>query len=104
MDAITEAQSLEDVVSAINQAAGGNGVSYFGGTDMRSAEDMAGQYALSATMDEDYWDEAEPEDSPDVFEKALDAHLEILEKAGAKFDHATAVKEALELYKQQKSE
>ena len=89
MDAITEATSLEQVVSAINQAADGHGVDYFGGTDMRSAEKMAGQYALDAVTSSDY---------PEVNEENIAGHLEILEQAGAHFDPSGAVALALKMH------
>lgn len=90
MDAIMDAKTLEDVVSAINLASEGHGAPYSGGADMRSAEAMAGQYALDAVTSSDY---------PDVTEEILCAHMEILERAGARFDFHGAIAAAFEQHR-----
>lgn len=83
-NAITEARSIEQVVGIINAAKEGNSSEYFGGTDTRDAESMAGQYAWDAACESGY-----------IEEQSIEAQLDILVEAGAQFDFAVALKFAL---------
>lgn len=85
-NAITNAASLEQVVEIINA---NEGSEYFGGTDLRSAEQMAGQYAWEAASESGYTDD-----------QSIEGQLEILADAGAMFDFNEALKEAVALKKQ----
>jgi len=83
-NAITEAHSIEQVVSVINESNSGNSSEYFGGSDTRDAEVMAGQYA---------WEAAEEEGNPS--DASIEAHLYFLAEAGAEFDFYEAFKNAI---------
>lgn len=83
-NAITEARSIEQVVEIINSAKEGESSAYFGGTDTRDAETMAGQYAWDAAKESGYTDA-----------QSIVAQLDILVEAGAKFDFAAAVESAV---------
>jgi hypothetical protein len=74
MSAIREAKSLDDVVAIINS---GEPAEYFGGTDLRSPEQMAAEYAADAAEN--------PEDA--------EYHLSVLTAAGARFDERKALAE-----------
>ena len=74
--ALQNAQSIEQVVEIING----------GGTSEYSANEIAGQYAFNAADESGY----------DIDGASLDAHLEVIIDAGAKFDYSSALKEAKE--------
>lgn len=80
-NSITEAQSIEQVVEIINSDEASE---YFGGSDTREAEIMAGQYAWKAAEENGYTDNA-----------SIEAHLDILVEAGAKFDFSAALENAI---------
>jgi len=82
-NAITEAQSIEQVVEIINTAKEGQASDYFGGADLRSAEEMAGQYALEAAQESGYTDN-----------DSIAAHLDLLAEAGANFNFHSALDNA----------
>jgi len=88
-NAITEAQSIEQVVEIINTSKAGHASEYFGGSDTREAEIMAGQYAWEAAEDAGYTDDV-----------SIEAQLEILTDAGAEFDFSTALENAISRKKQ----
>ncbi len=88
-NAITEANSIEEVVKIINKSKEGHASEYFGGSDMREAEEMAGQYAWEAAEESGYTDD-----------ESIEAHLEILIEAGANFDFKIALKNAVSRKKQ----
>lgn len=76
---IQNAQSIDDVVNAINE----------GGTSSFSGNELAGQYAYDAADDAGYgFDDAN-----------LDAHLDALTEAGAEFDYSEARTEAQKIKK-----
>lgn len=83
-NAILSANSVEEVVEAINTASAGSGVGYYGGTDLRSAEEMAGEYAWNAAKESGY-----------CTEQDIEGQLEILADNGAKFDQEMALKAAI---------
>ena len=89
INAITEARSIDKVVEIINASNNGESSVYFGGTDTRSAEVMAGQYAWEAAEESGYTDDT-----------SIEAHLDILVEAGAKFDFAAALENAINRGKQ----
>lgn len=82
-NAITEAQSFDQVVDIMNESNQGNSSSYYGGSDTRSVEDMAGQYA---------WEAAEESGYIDV--ENISAHLNFLAEAGVEFDFNVALQNA----------
>lgn len=83
MSAIQQCNNLEQVVDAINEAGSSCfGAGYFGGTDTRSSEKMAAEYAAADVQDWDFW------------EDELEAHLDCLVEAGANFNYALALSEA----------
>lgn len=86
MNAITEAKSIDEVVEIINDSAAGKSAEYFGGSDTRSAEQMAGQWAFDAAEEAGYTEDQD-----------IDAQLDFLSGAGANFDHAAALREAVAL-------
>ena len=88
-NAITEAKSLEEVVEIINESKAGNSSAYFGGSDTRDAEEMAGQYAWEAAEEAGYTDDA-----------SIEAQLDFLVEAGAEFDFSTALENAISRKKQ----
>ena len=79
-NAITEAQSIEQVVEIINKAKAGRSSDYFGGADLRSAEKMAGQHSLEAAQQSGYTDN-----------DSIAAHLHLLAEDGANFDFHIAL-------------
>lgn len=81
---ITESHSQEQIVEAINSANQGHAVEYFGGSDMHTGDQLAGQYAYDAAHDQN-----------DVSVENIGAHLEIISEAGAQFDAAAAMREAM---------
>ncbi|WP_284211132.1 hypothetical protein [Proteus mirabilis] len=83
-NAISQAASLEQVVEIINESYNGNSASYFGGSDTRDAEVMAGQYAWEAASESGY-----------TSDESIEAHLDILVEHGAKFDFNLALENAL---------
>lgn len=86
-NAISQAHSLEQVVEIINSD---EGAAYFGGTDLRNAEAMAGQYAWEAAEESGY-----------TSDETIEAHLDILRDAGATFEYGDALAQAINLKKQQ---
>jgi len=88
-NAITEAHSIEQVVEIINASKAGHSSEYFGGTDTRAAEEMAGQYAWEAAEESGYTDN-----------ESIEAHLDILAEAGAEFDFGIALDNAISRKKQ----
>lgn len=88
-NAISEAHSIEKVVEIINASKAGHASEYFGGSDTRDAEVMAGQYAWEAAEENGYTDDA-----------SIEGHLEILADAGAEFDFSAALENAISLKKQ----
>lgn len=88
-NAITEARSIEQVVEIINASAAGHASEYFGGSDTRDAEIMAGQYAWEAAEESGYTDN-----------DSIEAHLEFLVEAGAEFDFSAALENAISRKKQ----
>lgn len=88
MSAIEEAKNLGEVVEIINLSADGGTPTYFGGSDLREPEDMAAEYAYAAA-----------EESGDLTGDSIEAHLELLTEAGAKFDLFDALQKAIQLKK-----
>lgn len=88
-NAITEAGSIEEVAEIINAANKGESSGYFGGTDTREAEEMAGQYAWEAAEESGYTDNA-----------SIEAQLDFLVEAGAEFDFSKALESAINRKKQ----
>lgn len=84
MNAITEAQSIGQVVEIINAAGSESAAAYFGGTDSRPAEAMAGQWAFEAAGEAGYTDNSD-----------IEAQLDILAEAGADFDFSQALADAI---------
>lgn len=84
INAISEAKTIDEVVSIINRCKHDQISEYFGGTDTRDAEAMAGQYAYSAALESGF-----------VSDSAIEAHLDLLSEAGAVFEFQTALKNAL---------
>lgn len=84
MNAITEAQSIEQVVEIINAAGNESATEYFGGSDTRSAEAMAGQWAFEAADEAGYTENSD-----------IEAQLNILSDAGADFDFSQALADAI---------
>jgi len=78
--AIELACSLEEVVEIINS----DEYPYFGGTDLRDAEEQAGEYAFSAA-----------ENTDDLTIESLEGQLDYLAEAGAKFDFNKALENAI---------
>jgi len=83
MNAIVEAHSIQQAVEVINLAAK-QSVPYFGGTDCRTPDEMAGEYALEAAEETGYTDDA-----------SIEAHLELLIAHGARFDVLKAMESAI---------
>lgn len=83
-NAIAEASNIEEVVEIINASNKGESSDYFGGTDTRDAEVMAGQYAWEAAEESGYTDDA-----------SIEAQLDILAAAGAEFDFSAALESAI---------
>jgi len=81
--AIKEALSIEEVVEIINTAAEST-VKFSDGSDMRSPEEMAGEYAFDAAEESGYTDAA-----------SIEAHLEYLADQGAEFDFKEALQNAI---------
>lgn len=79
-NAIKNAISIEQVVDAINSAE----TVYFGGTDLRQSDVQAAEYAADATLE-----------TEQVYIDDIEAHLELISRAGAKFN----LKRALSLSK-----
>lgn len=86
---ISESHTIQQVITAINAAHSGESNQYFGGSDNRSAEELAGQYAWEAAKESGY----EGDDT-------IEAHLEYLREQGAKFVFSDALKNAIILKKQ----
>lgn len=80
-----ERTSISEVIRDINNAANGEMVTYFGGSDTRSAEAIAAEYAVEAADEAGYG----------VDKKNIEAHLELLKEDGANFDSSEALKIAL---------
>lgn len=83
-NAISLANSVEEVVNAINKAHNGESTQYFGGWDTRSAEEMAGEYAWNAADENDHIDD-----------DSLEGQLEFIQDAGAIFDYPRALEWAI---------
>jgi hypothetical protein len=83
MNKIENAISLEEVVEIVNNIHDVHSNSYYGGTDLRSAKALPGEYVAGAAIKSGYID----------FE-SLDGHSETLEVCGIKFDYATALEAA----------
>ena len=83
-NAITEAGSIDKVVEVINASKSGHSSEYFGGSDTRDAEEMAGQYAWEAAEESGYTDNA-----------SIEAQLDFLVEMGAEFDFGTALENAI---------
>lgn len=81
---ITESHSQKQVIDAINSANNGHAVEYFGGSDMHTGDQLAGQYAFDAARDQG-----------DISMENIEAHLGIINEAGANFDAAAAMREAI---------
>lgn len=79
-NAISDAKTIGQVVDAINSAAAGQPVEYFGGSDTRAAHEMARQYALDAALESGYTDS-----------ETVEYHLGHLIDAGAIFDFQAAL-------------
>lgn len=88
-NAITEAHSIEQVVKIINESSAGHASEYFGGSDTREAEVMAGQYAWEAAEESGYTDDS-----------SIESHLDILAEAGAEFNFDAALENAISRKKQ----
>lgn len=84
INAITEAGSLEQVVEIINKSKLGHSTEYYGGSDSRDAEEMAGQYAWEAAKECDC-----------TSDDNIEAQLDYLREAGANFDFNGALKNAI---------
>lgn len=83
-NAITEASNINEVVEIINASSNGESSGYFGGTDTRDAEAMAGQYAWEAAKESGYTDDT-----------SIAAQLDFLVEAGAEFDSTSALENAI---------
>lgn len=79
-NAIAEAKSIDQVVEIINASASGKAVKYFGGSDIRSAEEMAAQYAFECATEAGFG----------TGESEIEAYLDALVDAGATFDYSEA--------------
>jgi hypothetical protein len=88
-NAITEAGGIEEVVEIINVSKNGGASGYFGGTDTREPEEMAGQYAWEAADESGYTDD-----------ESIEAQLDFLVAAGAEFDFSKALENAISQKKQ----
>ncbi|WP_299195724.1 hypothetical protein [uncultured Amphritea sp.] len=88
-NAITEAASIEQVVEIINASKAGDVSEYFGGSDTREAEEMAGQYAWEAAEESGYTDDG-----------SIEAQLDFLVEVGAEFDFSAALENAISRKKQ----
>lgn len=83
--AITNAQTITQVVEIVNAANRGETIEYFGGVEFRDGDQLAGHYAYDAATN-----------AGDGFEEAdLEAHLECLSDAGAIFSFSEALAEAI---------
>ena len=83
-NSISQAHSLEQVVEIINNSHEGYASAYFGGTDTRDAQAMAGQYAWEAASASGY-----------TSDETIEAYLDILVEHGAKFDFKLALENAI---------
>lgn len=88
-NAITEAKSIQQVVEIINLSKAGHASEYFGGSDARDSEVMAGQYAYEAAVDSGYTDK-----------ESIEAQLCFLAESGADFDFGVALEHAINRKKQ----
>lgn len=88
--AIENAHTITQVVEIVNAANRGEAIAYFGGTELRDGDQLAGHYA---------YDTAKSEGSG-MEEADFEAHLEFLNDAGALFDFSKALAEAVLLKKQ----
>ena len=79
-NAIQEARSIEQIVSIINDQEGSE---YFGGTDLRTPEAMAGEYAYNAA-----------EEQCNTEDDNIEANLYILADFGAEFDFYGAIEQS----------
>ena len=98
--AIANAHCLEEVVSIINDANSDKSIPYFGGTEVRDGDTLAGHYAYDAFSESDSFEEFE--DSKEFDPYFLDGHLDILVESGAEFDREKALKVAIEFAQFQK--
>lgn len=87
-NAISEAQSLEQVVEIINASKKGESSEYYSGSDTRDAEDMAAQYAWEASDELGYTDD-----------ESIETQLYYLVEAGADFEFSDALEKAIALKK-----
>jgi hypothetical protein len=88
--AIENARTITQVVETVNAANRGEAIAYFGGTEFRDGDQLAGHYAYGAA-----------ESSGSGMEEAdFEAYLEFLNDAGALFDFSKALAEAVRLKKQ----
>ena len=82
---IVEALSIDEIVCIINSNSDENVSTYFGGTDTRAAEEMAGQYAWESAKESGYTDDS-----------SIEGQLDCLIEAGAQFDYGVAFKNAID--------
>ncbi|ODN41114.1 hypothetical protein [Piscirickettsia litoralis] len=88
--ALQQAQTFQQVVDMINAANNDESIPYHGGVDCaNTGDELAGQYAYDAADEAGYG----------IDEHNLEAHLELLSEAGAKFDHSKAMAEAMRIKK-----
>ncbi|MGP9800522.1 hypothetical protein [Rheinheimera sp. NSM] len=88
--AIENAYSITEVVEIVNAANRDEAIAYYGGTELRDGDQLAGHYAYDAAKNAGYGME----------EADFEAHLEFLRDAGAVFNSTKAVAEAVWLTKQ----
>ena len=86
--AILNAHNIDQVVSLINDANNDKATSYFGGTELRDGDTLAGHYA---------YDAAEDFDSENLNPENFDGHLDYLIEMGAEFDREKALQAAIKL-------
>lgn len=88
--AITNAHSIAEVAEIVNAANRGKATPYYGGTELRDGDKLAGHYAYDASESAGYGMEGAD----------FEVHLEFLRDAGAVFCNVEAVAEAMRLKKQ----
>ena len=81
--AIANAHNIDQVVAIVNDANNSKAVPYFGGTELREGDTLAGHYAYDAAEDED--------------SEYFSGHLDYLREMGADFDHDKALQVAIKL-------
>ena len=89
IDALVDAHTLEEVISIINHL---ETPGYHVDADMRSAEQLAGQYAYDAAIESGY-----------ISDRSIESRLECLYDSGASFDWDEALGEAMSIKESHRS-